>query len=245
MTSSAWHPPTTTTISEIHLGLCPQFVVLSPSRLLGWRDESQHFPQIHDVLCRVCIIQVACGFDKKRRPFQLFARPIDALDFDADRWHWPDKHPLHSYTAKRGHFFLNRDRELERNILPITFFPYWSEVWTRRRPRKEIGFLWSIYHGAVATNVWRACINDNIVSSCNCCTEAPPETLLHRFHHCSKATHAWNYAKTVLYKYVNLPPSSLGTRLDLTWQQCLLGSSLLRRLKPGAKPWSLLQGSIM
>ena len=166
-------------------------MVLSLSCLLGRRDESQHLPQIHGVLHRVCIIYVACSSDKKRRSFQLFAGPIDALDFDAGHWHWLNEHPLHSYTTKRGHIFVNPRRELERNILPITFSLYWSEVWTRLRPRKETGFLWFVYHRAVATNVWKARINDNIDTSCNYYTEALPKMLLHQFHHCSKSTHAW------------------------------------------------------
>jgi hypothetical protein len=131
------------------------------------------------------------------------------------------------------------------NFLPTTFFPNWVEVWNRRRPKKEVGFMWSVYHGAVITNFWKACISVNIDTSCDCCKEVPPESLIHRFHHCSKAAHAWRYAKTLLYPYVNLLPYSLGIWPDLTWQQCLMGSPLPHNLKTGSKLWSLLKGSIM
>lgn len=47
-------------------------------------------------------------------------------------------------------------------------------------------------------------ISANIDTSCDCCKEVPPESLIHRFHHCSKAAHVWRYAKTLLYPYVNL-----------------------------------------
>jgi hypothetical protein len=35
------------------------------------------------------------------------------------------------------------------NVLLGTFIPNWMEIWNRRRPRKEAGFMWTIYHGAV------------------------------------------------------------------------------------------------
>ena len=65
------------------------------------------------------------------------------------------------------------------------------------------------------------------------------------FHHCTKTGHAWNFAKTLLYRFVNLPPNQLGHWPDLTWQQCLLGSPLPKRLKDGRKLWSLLRGSVL
>jgi hypothetical protein len=102
--------------------------------------------------------------------------------------------------------------------------------------------MWSVYHGAVATNVWQAKILNNVDPACINCDEVQPETLVHKFHHCPKTTHAWSYTKTLLYKFVNLPPSHMGMWPDLTWQQCLVGSPLPRRLKPGVKVWSLLRG---
>jgi hypothetical protein len=105
--------------------------------------------------------------------------------------------------------------------------------------------MWSMYHGVVATNVWRARILNNIDPACISCDEVQPKTLIHKFHHYPKTTHAWSYAKTSLYKFVNLPLSHIGMWLDLTWQQCLVGSPLLRQLKPGMKVWSLLRGSVM
>jgi hypothetical protein len=77
--------------------------------------------------------------------------------------------------------------------------------------------MWSVYHGAVAMNVWRACISANINNNCDYCLAAPPKILIHRFHNCPKASHAWRYAKTLLYRFVNLPPSDSGVWPDLTW----------------------------
>jgi hypothetical protein len=105
--------------------------------------------------------------------------------------------------------------------------------------------MWSVYHGTVATNVWRARVLNNVDPACMNCDKVQPETLVHRFHHCLKTTHAWSYAKTLLYKFVNLPPSHMGMWPDLTWQQCPVGSPLPRLLKPGVKVWSLLCSFVM
>ena len=102
--------------------------------------------------------------------------------------------------------------------------------------------MWSVYHSAVITNVWKACISANIDTSCDCYKEVPPESLIHRFHHCSKAAHTWRYAKTLLYPYVNLLPFLLGSSHGNSASWDLLFRIVL---KTRSKLWSLLKGSIM
>jgi hypothetical protein len=83
--------------------------------------------------------------------------------------------------------------------LPNTYVPDWSDVWKPARPQKEAGFLWFIYHKAVAVNSWRAQIvpRDQLLPppnpSCICCPSHLPETVLHRFFSCTKTQVTWAY----------------------------------------------------
>jgi hypothetical protein len=92
---------------------------------------------------------------------------------------------------------------------------------------------------------WQARISAAIDASCVCCAETPPEMLLHRFHHCHRTAHAWQFAKTLLFRYANIPTNRNGLWPDLTWQQCLIGSPLHRKLKSETKLWLLLRGSVL
>jgi hypothetical protein len=98
------------------MGPAPQFMVLAPSMLFQHVEDPHHISQIQGIIRRVQIIQVARGADKKKPPFPLFAGRLDTLDFDAGCWKWPDNKPLHSYTTKRGRFFLHPRLELERTF---------------------------------------------------------------------------------------------------------------------------------
>jgi hypothetical protein len=42
-----------------------------------------------------------------------------------------------------------------RDVLPNNFQLHWNNVWEKGRGRKEAGFMWQIWHKAVAVNVWR------------------------------------------------------------------------------------------
>jgi hypothetical protein len=135
MTTPDWRPLTSKIAGKVSLGPFPQFSLLDPSRLLWYLNESHQLSQINKGLRHVYIIQVALGSDKKKKPLQLFAGPLNNLEFNANRWMWLDKQLLHSYIAKQGRHFLNPQKELEctmakkwSNILTITFFPYWFEV---------------------------------------------------------------------------------------------------------------------
>jgi hypothetical protein len=83
-----------------------------------------------------------------------------------------------------------------------------------------------------------------IDARCICCLGRPPETILHRFHHCDKAHAAWDYGLTILYLSQRIPKVN-GQWDNLTWQQCVLGSKLPHKLKKGTALWSILRGSII
>jgi hypothetical protein len=65
---------------------------------------------------------------------------------------------------------------------------------------------------------------------CIRCSGGLEETVLHRFYHCERTQLVWHFALTVLYTYLEIPPMH-GRWPTLTWQQCLLGSTLPRQLK--------------
>ena len=144
-------PPTTKVVIDIKLGLAHQYVIMKMSRLLSPAQDAQFFWRI---LRRVYIIIVAQGSDKKKQPFKIYAGPLNQITWDASLWHQPDNQPLHSYTTKR-HQLLNLKMQLERdmakkwvNVLLTTFTLNWMEIWNQWRPKNEVGFIWSIYHGA-------------------------------------------------------------------------------------------------
>ena len=228
------------------------FAVMSTSKLLHPLLASQQVGRSQGFLCRVKIILVAWESNEKKKPFYLCVGPIAQLAFDASRWAWPDWQLLHQYTAKRERFLLNPRHHLKHDmaekwttILPTSFIPNWMEIWNCRWSKKEVGFIWSIYHGAVATNVWWACISNAIDPSCTCCNAGLPKTLLHQFHQCNITIHAWRYAMTLLFSYANIQPHREGCWPGLTWQQCLIGSPLPNRLQVGKNMWSLLRGSVL
>jgi hypothetical protein len=142
------------------------------------------------------------------------------------------------------HQLMKSIPEKWHGLLPMSFQPRWSDVWNKQRPQKEAGFLWSVLHCAVAVNTWRAQMAPGIPISCLRCPDGLEETIIHRFHHCTRTRLAWQYGLTVLYTYLEIPTLN-GTWPALTWQQCLLGSPLPRHLQPGRQLWSLFRGSII
>ena len=135
------------------------------------------------------------------------------------------------------------------DVLP-TYVPNWRDVWNKSRPQKEAGFLWSVLHKSIAINYWCAQIiprNPQIPwpdARCICCIGGAIETILHRFHHCTKTQTAWNFGLTVLYLSQQIPLIQ-GHWDSLTWQQGLLESKHMHKLKRGMALWSLLRGSIV
>jgi hypothetical protein len=69
-----------------------------------------------------------------------------------------------------------------------------------------------------------------------------PETIIYRYHDSPKTHYCWHYAVTILCQNIQLNTTS-GAYPVHTWQQCLLGTPLPRRLTPGAKLWNFLCGT--
>jgi len=159
--------------------------------------------------------------------------------------------PIHAYTTKLGQSLLTKRTTLVKSIhakwhgdLVAGYQPKWSDVWHKSRPQKDARFLWLVYHCVVAIHSWRKVANPNISTICSSCQTGLEETILHCFHHCDKIRHAWNFGLFVLYAPLQILAVT-GLWPSLTWQQCILGSKLPRRLKHGTPMWSLFRGSMI
>ena len=128
--------------------------------------------------------------------------------------------------------------------LPTTYKPNWKEMWAKGRPRKEVGFLWSLYHDVVVVNAWRHRINPNISFNYSSYNTNLVETKLHRFYAYPKAQAAWRYALIILHSSPGIAPFK-GSWPQFTWQQCILGSRIPARLKARKHFWSLFRSSIL
>jgi hypothetical protein len=144
-----------------------------------------------------------------------------------------------SYSARLGRSLLNPRQRLTKSIpkkwhgiLPMSYQPWWLDIWNKNRPQKEAGFLWSVLHCTVAINCWRAYMALGILVSYLRCQAGLDETILHRFHHYARTQSAYHFALTVLYTYFGISHMN-GTWPALAWQQWLLGSTLPRRLQKG------------
>jgi hypothetical protein len=180
-TTRAWSPVISPEPEISHLPLEIQvYEVLSKSRILRRILNLRELPQLDQprLIKRIRIASLTRGSEQKCKLIMVFARSLDSLQFDVGRWRWQDASLLLSYTAKKGRLMLHPRQQLERpmaekwiGILPRTYTPNWKEVWFKRRPKKEAGFLWSVYHHVVAVNSWRAQISPFIDRTCKCCLQ--------------------------------------------------------------------------
>ena len=193
---------------------------LLKERILPLRDDQPEL--LRGWMPRTRIIQLTSGSAKRKREFL----------FSAGRYiRWAGKGLLPSYSAKLGRSLLHDRTQLSRpigtkwrGILPDQFQPNWRKVWMPCRPRKDAAFRWSLYHGAIAVNVWRNRINPRIPVTCTCCTHGALETLLHCFFECPQAQHAWTYALTLLYRSRQIAMDNFAAWPAFTFQQCIFGS---------------------
>jgi hypothetical protein len=185
-------------------------------------------------------VHIPRGQPRKLKIFLMYAGIIQDLVFDPGRYHWRQNlGVLHSFSAKKGRTqILHQRPDLQRTIpdkwggglFPNSYKPNWKEVWLSRRPQKEAGFLWSVYHRAIAVNQWRSQMFRRISPLCVCCPQQSIEFVKHCMYECPRATTVWCYAQTILF-------TAQGTNLEngswpsFTFQQCVFGSRLPRRIK--------------
>ncbi|OAE33841.1 hypothetical protein AXG93_3559s1070 [Marchantia polymorpha subsp. ruderalis] len=108
-------------------------------------------------LLRSRIIVVLERHQRKVVTCAYYLAPLIRLVFDPGRWRWSNGDLLHDYSAKKGRTLFSPRAVLSlpiaakwHGLLPATFVPDWKAVWKNARPRKDVAFMWSIYHRAMA-----------------------------------------------------------------------------------------------
>jgi hypothetical protein len=190
----------------------PQFHFGSTSMLLQpWLIQPPTTEVTYDAYIKcVMIITTAKGAC-------FYVGIISQLQFDPGRWRRACGVPLMAYSMQIGRKLMNPHHQLTRSIpekwhglLPMTYQPRWCDIWNKRRPQKEAGFLWSVLHCAVAVNSWQAQMAPGFPISCIYCPAGLDETVIHRFYQCERTRRAWHFALTVLYTHLEIPPGMAG-----------------------------------
>lgn len=148
---------------------------------------------------------------KKSLPSRLFyLTPQARIIFDPGKWKWTPKALIYAYTAKLGRSLLHPRTHLQRSIgekwadiLSLNFLPDWEDVWIVAKSWKEVAFMWTVLHKAVAVNQWCHRAIAAIPDLCTCCTANLPELVVHCFYDCAMALPAWKFAASALHRLAN------------------------------------------
>jgi hypothetical protein len=173
---------------------------------------------------RVIILDIKKN-PQKPPTFLYFGEPKDVSQFYPLAWKWSDGSPFLNYMAKRERELLHNRQVLKKSQHKwqqeylINFQLDWKDPWLKDRGKKEGGFLWSIWHRAVATNTWRAVISE-VVLDCPSCDLRLEENFLHRFYFCPQVKIAWAFAFTIIYR---LERNGTGPARSFSFEQCTFG----------------------
>ena len=185
---------------------------------------------------------------KKTEFFLYFGIPGQLTGIDPTMWRWSAGIPFTMYSAKKGREMLGGFTSLQKPIQEkwrseggLSCVPKWTEVWKSTRSKKEAGFMWSLWHRAVATNSWRGRFLPNVDQSCPSCQLGCVETYTHCFFDCRNAKTVWNYCFYIIHVLQKglhnvAPPKSF------SFQQCLFGQHVRFRRNSITKIWSLVRG---
>ena len=154
-------------------------------------------------MCRVRVLEAIKG--PKKSSIWWYYGPISKLIWDPGRLQWPEAKEFMKYTSNQGRDLLRRQtitpNVVERKwagISPTNYKLRWNNLWDTERVRKEAGLMWSIWHKAVAVNVWRGAISKEIDQSCPVCLKGIRETVMHTFWECEVAQKAWLWGEAVI-----------------------------------------------
>ena len=112
-------------------------------------------------------------------------------------------------------------------------------VWDITRSRKEGGYVWSIWHKAVAINAWRARFIQDIKNEYHLWMVDTTKTIAHRFRDCRFAKRAWDFSVGIL----NTMITQLGQKgpwRPLDWQHKNVGKKILTSFSKTFRVWLLL-----
>ena len=102
----------------------------------------------------------------------------------------------------------------------INFPIDWRELWKLEQGKKEGGFMWSLWHQAVATNSWQGRINTKIDHSCPMCPSALRVTYTQRFYDCEQAKIAWHFCFDLMHK-IHKDRRNMNPPRVFTFEQCV------------------------
>jgi exonuclease III len=185
--------------------------------------------------------------DRRQGLYVYCGRPGRIKGLDPIHWMWRDGSPFFHYSAKRGREMLNASTQLKKPIAEkwqserIVDFPMrWEDPWHPQRNKKEGGFMWSIWHQAVATNTWRKRFTGGDMK-CVCCNSNADETYTHRFYECRQARLVWTFGFSIIQRLQRAPGRYLPFPA-LTFEQCIFAKDVRFRLNSVKKIWFLIRG---
>ena len=117
---------------------------------------------------------------------------------------------------------------------------YWSQIWDLAHFGKEVAFMCSIWHKAVAVNEWRAQIAlASIFKYCVFCNPNMSVSVKHTFWDCIQAWRAWWWAILIMHDLCGV---RTGNHDSFHWSEALLGERIPKKFVKKMKIWHLLHG---
>jgi hypothetical protein len=91
-------------------------------------------------------------------------------------------------TIVLGKEGTNRETMLQRipktwdDLLSSSYNVKWHDVWKKNQTKKDVGFMWTLYHMVIAINSWRPQMCEDMKIKCPMCDLVTPKPLAHRFY---------------------------------------------------------------
>jgi hypothetical protein len=183
----------------------------------------------------------------KRNLILLYYGKIKDLSWDPARLQWPRGKELLHYTTQLGRDLL-RKRQPQLTLatakwptlLPATYRFRWKQIWTPERSKTEAGFIWQLWHKAVALNAWRGRFTPQVDTTCPICQTGAVEDTVHRFWRCEFSQNTWKYVTFALNCIA--APTGARTWSMPNWKQSLFSARPPRRFSKTLRFWELLRG---
>jgi hypothetical protein len=175
---------------------------------------------------------------QKKVVVRFFFGRIRDLDWDPSRFRWSDHQGILDYSTQQGRSLLRAcyntpDLAATRwnLILPPRFQFAWGDAWTSERARKEAMLIWQLWHKAVAVNVWRGKISNQVDKCCPMCSTNEDETVLHRFWSCEDSQQLWTFSTNLLNRLAEPRRAAvLSSGPSRTGPKCCLPARFLANL---------------
>ena len=165
-------------------------------------------------------------------------------------WQWIDGGIFFDYTTKEGReSIINRDigtilvADKWQGYLPGNYRFYWPQVWDPHIAGKEVAFMWSIWHKAVAVNEWRArVVPVSISKQCIFCLPNTSESVQHKLWDCIQTRRAWRWATFIMHELCGVRN---GNYDSFNWKQALFGERIRNKFGKNINIWHLLRGIML